>query len=129
MRTLTSIFDGLLKLAGLGAVILGITFWTGNALQLVPLHMVLGLLTVLSLVVLATLGARAGLRWDQTGLRIAWSVLMIGVGIGQTRLLSGESHWIIQVLHLALGVTTVWLGAQTARQLKSGHPARKISRA
>ena len=38
-----------LRLCGALAVILGILFWSGNALNLIPIHMLLGLLVVLSL--------------------------------------------------------------------------------
>src|SRR5690242_19443768 len=39
----------ILRLCAALAVILGILFWSGNALNLIPIHMLLGLLVVLSL--------------------------------------------------------------------------------
>ena len=38
-----------LRIAVLAAIILGILFWTGNAVNLIPVHMLLGIIAVLSL--------------------------------------------------------------------------------
>ncbi|MBX6332057.1 MAG: hypothetical protein IRY91_09440, partial [Gemmatimonadaceae bacterium] len=60
MRNTASIARWLVRLCGIALIILGILFWAGRALSLVPLHMLLGLVLVLALWVLAGIGGRAG---------------------------------------------------------------------
>ena len=118
MKRYLKFFDVLLKLAGFAALILGISFWTGTGLQLIPVHMLLGLVVVISLWTLAGMGARAHLGTGRVALGIGWGILVLAIGAGQTRLLPGPSHWIVQVLHLVLGATAVWLGVGFAKRLK-----------
>src|SRR6266498_2711759 len=71
-----------LRLCGALAVILGILFWSGNSLNLIPIHMLLGLLVVLSLwIVGITQAFSSGGSWP-----LALGALLLGllaVGIGQ----------------------------------------------
>lgn len=119
MKRSITFLDTLLKLAGFAAVILGICFWTGTGLPLIPLHMLLGLAVVISLWTLAGMGARARLGTGRVALGIGWGILVLAVGVSQTRLLPGASHWIVQVLHLLLGAGAVWLGVGFAKRLKT----------
>ena len=120
MNQYAQFFDALLKLAGFAALVLGIGFWTGTGLQLIPLHALFGLVVVISLWTLAGMGARARLGAGRVALCVGWGILVLAVGIGQMRLLPGPSHWIVQVLHLALGAAAVSLGVGFAKRLKGG---------
>jgi len=62
MKTTATVALMLVRLCGLVLVTLGILFWTGNALTLIPVHMLVGLVLVLALWTLAGLAAAAGVR-------------------------------------------------------------------
>ncbi len=110
-----------LTLSGALALILGLLFWTGTALHLVSMHMLLGFLAVgaLWLIGIGQFSSPNG-SWV-----IAVGALLVGaltavLGLYQASLLIGESHWIIEVVHLLLGVLTIGLGhIGAARHRKS----------
>ena len=100
-----------LRLCGALAVILGILFWSGNALNLIPIHMLLGLLVVLSLWIVGIGQAfSSGGSWPLAGGALLFGLLVIVVGIRQSSLLVGPFHWVIQVVHLLLGILAVGVG-------------------
>jgi len=100
-----------LSLAGLLALVSGIAFWFGTALNLMALHMLLGLLAVGAL---WTIGI--GQTFFGTGSWIiAASALILGaltivLGLYQSSLMIGAFHWVVEVLHLTLGILTIGLG-------------------
>ena len=59
LMTLTT-FQWVVRVAGVLALLLGLLFWTGDALSLVPVHMLLGVLTVLGLWLLAATASQLG---------------------------------------------------------------------
>ncbi len=124
MKTATTVFQMLVRLLGLILIVLGTLFWTGRALALVPVHMTIGLVLVLSLWGLASLAARAGVDPGLVGLAILWGFLLPALGMTQTRLLSGGAHWLIQVLHLLVGLIAIGLAESLATRIKrAGLPA------
>ncbi len=103
-----------LRASVLLALILGILFWTGNATSLVLVHMGLGILAVLSL---WTLGAAIASTKGGIGLAIGafvWGILVAALGLTQGTLLAGSTHWVIQVLHLLVGLAAIGLGEMIA---------------
>ena len=99
-----------LRIAVLFNLITGIIFWTGNADPLQIVHIVVGIIAVLAL---WTLGIMQGLRGGNYGLSAAAIVvglLLALVGLFQTGWLTGSNHWIIQVIHLLLGIAAIGLG-------------------
>ena len=105
------ISSAVLSLAGLLALISGALFWTGTALNLMALHMLLGFLAVGALWVigLAQAFAQRG-SWIIAGCALIVGAVMIVIAMTQASLLPGEFHWIIQVIHLALGLLTIGIG-------------------
>ena len=100
-----------LRIAVLAAIILGILFWTGNAVNLIPVHMLLGIIAVLSLWVIGL--AQGFIKGGSFGLALATFIVGLAlaiVGLYQQQWLLGSSHWIIQVIHLLLGLSTIGLG-------------------
>src|SRR5579864_7249328 len=99
-----------LRITVLFNLVTGIIFWTGNADPLQIVHIILGIIAVLAL---WTLGIVQGLRGGSIGLSVAAFVvglLLAFVGLFQTNWLTGSNHWIIQVLHLLLGLMVIGLG-------------------
>jgi hypothetical protein len=118
MYTTTTITETFLKLSGSILIILGLLFWTGHALTLIPLHMLLGLLLVLSLWTLAGLAASSGVNWGWVLLAIIWGFIVVTLGLTQTQLLPSSAHWVIQLLHLLIGLAAIGLGEGLAARIK-----------
>lgn len=105
-----------LRLAVLFNLITGIIFWTGNADPLQIVHLILGILAVLSLWML---GIMQGLRGGSFGLALGTffvGFLLALVGLFQKNWLPepNANHWIIQVIHLVLGLAAIGLGEMVA---------------
>ena len=105
-----------LRITVLFNLITGIIFWTGNADPLQIVHIISGILAVLSL---WTLGILQGLRGGSFGLALATFLvgfLLVLVGLFQKSWLPepNANHWIIQVIHLLLGLAAIGLGERVA---------------
>jgi hypothetical protein len=106
-------------------VALGVLFWTGNADSLVIVHIGVGLLLVVDLWVAVGLGLRAGVPAGLAALALVWSAGMPLFGLTQTNLLPGGAHWVVQVLHLLVGLAAVGLVEALAGAAgRRGAPAR-----
>jgi hypothetical protein len=105
-------------------LVLGVLFWTNNARGLVPLHQLIGFILVIAIWVQAGLAARAGVSLGLVAFTALWALVVPVLGLSQTELLPGSAHWVIQVLHLLVGVVAVGL----AERLATGVRARTLAR-
>ena len=110
MKTTTMIFNWLIRITGLFQLIIGVIFWVNQDDNLVPFHVLVGVILVLSLWIMAFLAARAGVSWKLTALAFVWGLVVAILGLTQTQILSGNLHWLIEVLHLLLGLGAIGLG-------------------
>jgi len=117
VHTATNIVRTLIRLTGLVQIVLGVLFWTGNARGLIPLHQLVGFGLVLSLLVMAALAARAGVNPGLVALAVVWVLVVPVLGLTQDRLLLGSAHWVIQVLHLLLGLGAISQGEALAARI------------
>jgi hypothetical protein len=102
-------------LAGLCALVLGLVIWIAN-IDLTDIHMFFGLLVTLGLLVMSIIALTArGLRiWSMVG--IVYAIILLIFGELQFNLLVGNLHWLIQTLHLLVGIGAIVLtGALGAR--------------
>ena len=108
----TAIKVSLAALMGCGALllVLGIVIWTGNGHQLIPVHILLGIVLVLSLWTIAAIAARLGVATGTVVVAAAWGLLVVLLGLAQEELLPGSWHWTIEVLHLAISMGAIWWG-------------------
>src|SRR5919199_1069851 len=106
----------LVRACGVVVLVLGLLFWLGDAPRsLVPIHMLLGIVLVLALWWLAYLAARAGVSKGLVATAAVIGLLTAYLGAAQGSLLPDPSvHWIIQVLHLVLGMAAIGLGEALA---------------
>ncbi len=119
MRSAITGIQMFVRAAGVVQILLGLAFWTGNALGLVDLHQLLGILLVLALWTLAALAHRAGVP---AGLVAGAAVLGLAVpivGLTQRDLLPGSAHWVIEVIHLLLGIGLLGLAENLATRAKA----------
>ena len=103
------------------ALILGILLWA-NVIGggVVTVHMLLGILAMISLWVLA-FGIATAPKGKNIGLAIGafiLGILLPVVGLGQLNWLLNSSHWIIQVIHLLLGLGAIGIGEAIAGRYK-----------
>jgi hypothetical protein len=122
MRTAIKVLQMVIRLDGAVMIILGLVFWSGHALTLIPVHTWLGFLLVVSLWAQALLAARSGVQPVLAVVAIVWGLIVVILGMTQTTLLPGPSHWVIQVLHLLVGVGAIGLGETLARGALAEHP-------
>jgi uncharacterized membrane protein len=108
-----------LTLAGVLALISGLFFWTDTALNLVSLHMLLGFLAVAALWVVA-IGQCFSIAgsWIIAACALLVGALTIVIGLYQVSLMVGPSHWVIEVVHLVLGILTIGLGHMAAARYR-----------
>ena len=116
--TVTAIQMGI-RAVGVVQLLLGLAFWTGNALGLVDLHQLLGILLVLGLWTQAAMAHRAGVPGRLVAVAAVYGLLVTVVGLTQRELLPGSAHWVIQVVHLLLGIGLIGLAENLATRAKA----------
>jgi hypothetical protein len=90
--------------------------------------MLLGLVLVLALWVLAGLAARAGVPLGLVALAVAWGLIVPALGLTQDQLLPGSAHWVIQVLHLLVGLGAIGQAEGLAARIRARQPADRDAR-
>ncbi|HVS45258.1 MAG TPA: hypothetical protein VMS32_01185 [Verrucomicrobiae bacterium] len=123
MITTVKSLNWFIRLDGLVLVVLGILFWTGNAPNLVMLHMALGALLVLALWLLAIAAAFARAPLTSPILALIWGALALWLGLTQDSLLLGSPHWIVQTLHLLVGIGAIGIAQWVASSLPGNRRA------
>jgi hypothetical protein len=119
MRTAVTAVQMLIRVAGVIQILLGLAFWTGNALGLVDLHTLIGFVIVLALWTMAGLAARAGVQPGLVAAAAVWGLVLPVLGLTQTDLLPGSAHVVIEVLHLLVGLGALALAENLATRAKA----------
>jgi hypothetical protein len=82
---------------------LGLLFWIAQ-MSLISLHMLFGLIGVLSLLVLGTVAVfTRGIRLLGAG-SMVYAFIVPAFGLTQSLILVGNLHWLIQTAHLLVGI-------------------------
>jgi hypothetical protein len=84
--------------------------------------MVLGIVTAVSLGAIAILASVAGVRVPMALIGLIWAALTIFVGYNQNAWMTGSSHWVVEAIHLILGVGAIGM----AESLAAGIARRSI---
>lgn len=106
------------RATGLVQLVLGLVVWTGSADGLIPIHMLVGLLLVISLWTLAFLAARAGASQGLAAAAFLLGLVLPVLGMTQEGMLAGSAHWVVQVVHLALGIAAIGTGEMLGAQAR-----------
>ncbi len=110
-----------LSFAGLLALILGLLIWTNSAPNLIQMHMLLGLLAVGALWVIGIGQAFCkGGSWLIATCALVVGATMIILGMNQSALMLGSFHWVIQMIHLILGLLVIGMGHMGAARYRKG---------
>ena len=114
-----TIASWVVRLGGLVMIVLGLLFWSGNALTLKNEHELLGVLVVLALWTLAFVALRRGVNVGLVVGGLLLGVVVIAFGMSQTSLMNRATRAVVEtikVVHLALGLALISLGEMfTAR--------------
>jgi hypothetical protein len=108
------------RLCALVLVVLGIGFWTDHWLSLIPVHMGVGVLLVACLFILGIIAAVVRSTIGLAIGAIVWCLVVLWLGANQMELLPGSLHWIVQVVHLLVGLGALGFCERLARFAKSG---------
>ena len=118
MKTTATVIQMLVRIAGLTQIVLGVLFWTGNALTLIPIHMLLGSVLVLLLWSLAGMSLGVGANRGLAALAIVWGLVVVALGMTQNQIMPGSFHWVIQVVHLLVGLAAIGMAERLAAGIK-----------
>jgi uncharacterized membrane protein YuzA (DUF378 family) len=110
LRALNRILAALLLLVG-------IAIWAGFPGDIAP-HKVVGMLLGVVLGAITFFGLRSGLYRSALAL-VAWTIGMIGFGLVHARFLPGPRHWIVRIVHIAIGIVGVILAERVAREARA----------
>jgi len=104
----TRIVQIIVGLAGLCALVLGLLIWIAN-IDLTDIHILFGLLVTLGLLAMSIIALVArGLRiWGMVG--IGYAIIVLIFGVSHSTILVGNLHWLIQTLHLLVGIGAIVL--------------------
>jgi hypothetical protein len=117
MQTATVITRWVVRIAGLTQIVLGLMFWSGYALLLIPLHMLIGMVLVLGLWFLVVFASRAGLHQGLVALAFLWGLVLPVFGVTHIGLFPGEWHWVVRLVHLLLGIGALYLAERLAEHV------------
>lgn len=106
------------RVSGIVNIVLGVIFWTGNLDSLRLVHILLGLLLVLGLWTLAFIAVRGRVVVPVAVLGFAWGVIAPVLGLTQVNLVTGGAHWVIQVVHLLVGLGAIGIAEVLAARIR-----------
>lgn len=105
-------------LVGLGALALGLTIWLTSLDTIIGIHMIFGLIVVLILLIFGIQAVTTRELRLLGIIDIVYALIVPILGVTQFNLLPGSLHWLIQVLHLLVGLGAIALmGITGARYL------------
>jgi hypothetical protein len=107
LRSATAVALWTARGAALVLLALGVYIWAGGSDQLITVHVVVGVLLVLSLWTIAAIAAASGVSAVVIGFAVVWSFVAVLLGMSQEGLVTGDWHWTIQALHLVIAMAMV----------------------
>jgi hypothetical protein len=117
----------LLRVGVVLQVMVGITLWTGHGYSLVGMHRAMGVGLVLVLWSIALLALVARQQVGLAAFALLWGFVIAMLGFSQQRILIGDMHWIVRVLHLVIGLSAMPLAERLTRRKASSVSADERS--
>lgn len=112
------------RVVGIVMIVLGLIIWTGKADGLIPVHMLVGLVLVVALWTVAYGAYRAGARPGLVALTAAWGLFLPALGVTQHGIMPGDTHWVVQVVHVLAGLVAIGLAEALGRAPAAGASVR-----
>lgn len=113
----TNVLRWIVRIAGVIGLILGLIFWSGSGFSLLKAHEGLGYLVSVGLLLLGILGFVRRLPPALPLIAVIWALAVPAIGSMQMRLMPGSAHWVIQLIHLLLGVGAIGLAEAIAGRI------------
>jgi len=117
MKAIVNTTRAIVSLLGILLIVLGGLFWSGRALSLLPLHMLLGGIFVLCMWLLSGLAFYARRGQVLAVVVFVWGLIVPFVGEEQLRFPPGALHLAMQVLHLLVGLAAIGLAHALAAKI------------
>jgi hypothetical protein len=124
MRITASASIWIVRISGTLQLVLGALFWTGHAYGLLPLHIINGIVIVLTLWTVAVLGLVAGARRGLAVFGLFWGLALPAFGMVQAGVLAGSMHWVVRVAHLVMGLAAMGIAGTLGQAILATVPAR-----
>jgi hypothetical protein len=118
MQLTLTISQMLVRITGVLLLILGLLIWTEGASNLIMIHMLLGVILVISMWVLAGVSTQAGVSIGLAASVAIAGLIVLVLGMTQQSVLPGSSHWIVQIVHLLVGMLAVGSAEAIGGRLK-----------
>jgi hypothetical protein len=103
-----------LRVGGALLVILGVGLWTGHWYTFVGVHRTVGILFVLTLWAIAVIAIVQRRSVGVAAFALLWGLVIAAIGFTQQRILPGDLHWIVRVLHLIIGLAAMPIAERLA---------------
>ncbi len=116
MNLATKLLVWILRIAFLVALGLGLALWTRHGYAYLRLHMWLGFVVTFALLLLVILSFLSRVNPALPFVAILWAVTLPAIGIAQPHMLPGQNHWLIQTIHLVLGLGAITLGEMLGKR-------------
>jgi len=92
------------RIAGVITLLLGLTFWITSLNSIPGIHMLFGIVFVLSFLILSIMMVfTRGVRL-LGAIGIVYALIIPVFGITQAGLLAGDLHWLIRIAHMLVGI-------------------------
>ena len=105
------------RIAGLGALALGVSFWFASARPPLSLHMTLGGVVAFVLAILAVWALIDRVRIPAAIVALLWAAAVVYVGTMQESWVGAGSHPIIEIVHPLLGIGAIGMAEMLAAAL------------
>jgi hypothetical protein len=105
------------RASGALALLLGLFLWPGTHDNLQGIHMAVGIILVLALFWLAAINVQHNGSMVFSVLAFVDGLALYFVGTQQATWLTGGAHWVIQILHVVLGLLAIGLGEMISARL------------
>lgn len=125
MAPASKLLSWILRIAFLVALGLGLALWSGRGYAYLRLHMWLGFIVTFALLLLVILSFISRVSPALPFVALLWAVALPVIGIAQLRILPGHNHWVIQTMHLILGLGAIGLGEVIAKRILLRNVARE----
>ena len=102
-------------------VVVGLGLWTGHWYQLVGMHRAVGMTYVFLLWAIALIALAQRRSIKLALFAIVWGLVIAALGFTQQRLLIGDLHWIVRLVHLVIGLAAMPVAEKLARRPITAH--------
>src|SRR5579859_4017568 len=122
MPRILTISHMLIRITGILLLILGLLIWAENMANLIPIHMLLGLILVLSMWVFAVAAVSAGAGMG-VGIGVAVvGLIVLALGMTQDPVFGGSL--VIKIVHLLVGLVAIAFAEAVGGGIRRNRVAR-----